>query len=119
MDLSTRVERDKYQLHKTNPIAYHCCKIKWDFFGTLTFRVVPPDHVQLRCVFEFLRRTLKLFHSSQDIKWSTHWILRKETGRKGRQHWHFLISLDKTYSCLLYTSPSPRDLSTSRMPSSA
>ena len=25
----------------------------------------------------------------------------------------------KFYSCLLYTSPSPRDLSTSRMPSSA
>ena len=25
----------------------------------------------------------------------------------------------KTYICLLYTSPSPRDLSTSRMPSSA
>ena len=24
-----------------------------------------------------------------------------------------------SYSCLLYTSPSPRDLSTSRMPSSA
>ena len=27
--------------------------------------------------------------------------------------------LDKYYGCLLYTSPSPRDLSTSRMPSSA
>ena len=27
--------------------------------------------------------------------------------------------LDDTYACLLYTSPSPRDLSTSRMPSSA
>ena len=27
--------------------------------------------------------------------------------------------LGMTYSCLLYTSPSPRDLSTSRMPSSA
>ena len=26
---------------------------------------------------------------------------------------------DKKYACLLYTSPSPRDLSTSRMPSSA
>ena len=25
----------------------------------------------------------------------------------------------KSYTCLLYTSPSPRDLSTSRMPSSA
>ena len=27
--------------------------------------------------------------------------------------------LDQIYACLLYTSPSPRDLSTSRMPSSA
>ena len=26
---------------------------------------------------------------------------------------------DPNYNCLLYTSPSPRDLSTSRMPSSA
>jgi len=26
---------------------------------------------------------------------------------------------DPSYACLLYTSPSPRDLSTSRMPSSA
>ena len=26
---------------------------------------------------------------------------------------------ERIYSCLLYTSPSPRDLSTSRMPSSA
>ena len=98
MERSTRVEREKYELHKTNPIAYHCNKLSWDFFGTLTFRVVPPDYVQLKCVFEFLRRTLKQFHSSQDIKWSTHWIFRKETGRKGREHWHFLLSLDKTYS---------------------
>ena len=29
------------------------------------------------------------------------------------------ISSDLSMSCLLYTSPSPRDLSTSRMPSSA
>ena len=28
-------------------------------------------------------------------------------------------NVDETISCLLYTSPSPRDLSTSRMPSSA
>ena len=28
-------------------------------------------------------------------------------------------SIEPFYSCLLYTSPSPRDLSTSRMPSSA
>ena len=30
-----------------------------------------------------------------------------------------LGTIGKTSSCLLYTSPSPRDLSTSRMPSSA
>ena len=30
-----------------------------------------------------------------------------------------LVSKITTYTCLLYTSPSPRDLSTSRMPSSA
>ena len=30
-----------------------------------------------------------------------------------------LIVNEQTYCCLLYTSPSPRDLSTSRMPSSA
>jgi len=29
------------------------------------------------------------------------------------------LGMDLIYSCLLYTSPSPRDLSTSRMPSSA
>ena len=32
--------------------------------------------------------------------------------------WHFGKQL-RIFSCLLYTSPSPRDLSTSRMPSSA
>ena len=30
-----------------------------------------------------------------------------------------LVILDLVFPCLLYTSPSPRDLSTSRMPSSA
>ena len=31
----------------------------------------------------------------------------------------FITDLTNTFHCLLYTSPSPRDLSTSRMPSSA
>ena len=30
-----------------------------------------------------------------------------------------MMKAEMVYSCLLYTSPSPRDLSTSRMPSSA
>ena len=34
-------------------------------------------------------------------------------------HYPPAVSTRKSYICLLYTSPSPRDLSTSRMPSSA
>ena len=33
--------------------------------------------------------------------------------------WTFALTGERTTACLLYTSPSPRDLSTSRMPSSA
>ena len=34
-------------------------------------------------------------------------------------HKNFLINLDQSKICLLYTSPSPRDATLSRMPSSA
>ena len=47
-------------------------------------------------------------------------LVYKNTAR--RNIYLFLVSLFfyyKTSGCLLYTSPSPRDLSTSRMPSSA
>ena len=42
-------------------------------------------------------------------------------GSDSRQFRHLLNSKEITenYSCLLYTSPSPRDMSASRMPSSA
>ena len=40
-----------------------------------------------------------------------------DVDRDGYEEIYFLNT--DTYSCLLYTSPSPRDLSTSRMPSSA
>ena len=39
-------------------------------------------------------------------------------GQEAFRGW-FLTGFPWLYSCLLYTSPSPRDLSTSRMPSSA
>ena len=35
------------------------------------------------------------------------------------EEWAIICELGNTSTCLLYTSPSPRDLSTSRMPSSA
>ena len=43
--------------------------------------------------------------------------LRKEYHDEGKEE--LFSSLEGFLSCLLYTSPSPRDLSTSRMPSSA
>ena len=46
-----------------------------------------------------------------------HPILMKSMEEQSKKLWHvsnYLLS-----NCLLYTSPSPRDLSTSRMPSSA
>ena len=41
------------------------------------------------------------------------WLLKIHTGRFG---W---LNLESFYPCLLYTSPSPRDVNRSRMPSSA
>ena len=48
--------------------------------------------------------------------------LRESLGLRGEEHIylmkeHFYQALNET--CLLYTSPSPRDMSASRMPSSA
>ena len=45
----------------------------------------------------------------------------KSSDREGK-HWQFIVdqlSADNSYNCLLYTSPSPRDRTRSRMPSSA
>jgi len=42
-----------------------------------------------------------------------------EAGRLLHEHINELIEFAKQEACLLYTSPSPRDLSTCRMPSSA
>ena len=43
-------------------------------------------------------------------------LLARQVGQKFARE---ICFLGRTYTCLLYTSPSPRDLSTSRMPSSA
>ena len=51
---------------------------------------------------------------------------RRVTGTSAKMHRKLVRAIKQArnialmpYSCLLYTSPSPRDLSTSRMPSSA
>ena len=53
--------------------------------------------------FKYIKRLLKRYETTGELK--THLILN-----------HVIVLYNV---CLLYTSPSPRDLSTSRMPSSA
>ena len=98
MELSTRVERDKHTLHKVDPLVYHMEKVPWTHFITLTFRVVPPEFIQKRCEFEFIRRTLKEFNTDPCFNWGSRWIFRREYGEKnGRVHFHGLMALDKPY----------------------
>ena len=99
MEISTRREVEKHKLHPTDPLVYHMAKVPWTHFMTLTFRVVPPEHIQKRCIFEFTRRVLKQFNTDPDINWGTRWIFRREFGEKnGRCHYHALMVLDKPYA---------------------
>ena len=47
------------------------------------------------------------------------WYFEKSTCAVGYKNHRCVEESPQIVSCLLYTSPSPRDLSTSRMPSSA
>ena len=96
MQISTRREVEKHTLHPTDPLVYHMAKVPWTHFMTLTFRVVPPEHIQKRCIFEFTRRVLNQFNTDPDFNWGTRWIFRREFGEKnGRCHYHALMVLDK------------------------
>ena len=69
-----------------------------------------------------LNRGLKLNHP-EAVAWLSFLVL--EGARDGKsvaelmQEGTTWLRQDQVMDCLLYTSPSPRDLSTSRMPSSA
>ena len=47
------------------------------------------------------------------------YFFNEATQGQDKSHTSFTLSPELFIDCLLYTSPSPRDLSTSRMPSSA
>ena len=62
---------------------------------------------------------LKYYHRYLDSK-DTTFLLPQKRGPKYTIRWdHRIISTLKPNTCLLYTSPSPRDRQKSRMPSSA
>ena len=81
--------------------------IKELFSGNISDNTVDEKQIQLAAatlMFELIRSDGDI--DEQELK-SLDTILENEFG------------LDSSERCLLYTSPSPRDLSTSRMPSSA
>ena len=55
------------------------------------------------------------FHSEQAIAYGTKMVGGVTPGKGGTKH----LNLPVFNTCLLYTSPSPRDMRRSRMPSSA
>ena len=59
------------------------------------------------------------FKTGLDIAKYTASIMRKDMDEYDNDTSKYTQSLGCWHGCLLYTSPSPRDLSTSRMPSSA
>ena len=79
-------------------------KVKEDLGFTLEMTALDSDSVTQRAATQ---------PNSFDIADIEYWICKKvwPTGN--------LQAMDTSKICLLYTSPSPRDLSTSRMPSSA
>ena len=76
----------------------------------------------------FNKRMLTLLHNLTETAWQTPYVIRVDS-ITNFQHTSadgddllvesLVLEPDDLTPCLLYTSPSPRDLSTSRMPSSA
>ena len=59
-------------------------------------------------------------HSIKPGNWTAILAATQSNQASGQPSWQSLIKpASESWICLLYTSPSPRDLSTSRMPSSA
>ena len=75
----------------------------------LNYSAVDPALTNEKCSYWHFR-----FDANADMRMNA---LTEVIKRDTRAKRIYLIGQD--YSCLLYTSPSPRDLSTSRMPSSA
>ena len=87
---------------------YHC-DILITTFSTLTLDAAAFDKPIINLVFDGLRPRSKIESSLRGFQYTHYQKVIKTRG----------VRLVHNKDCLLYTSPSPRDLSTSRMPSSA
>ena len=68
-------------------------------------------------IIDYLKETVEEFAIDKRVDYGVNII--KADWDSALSQWQLFAEDGRRYSCLLYTSPSPRDLSTSRMPSSA
>ena len=82
-------------------------------YGHLSLSELHERQILSRNEYDTLRK-------GRTFLWQVRFLLHNLTGRKeDRLLFDYQHTLAQSMGCLLYTSPSPRDLSTSRMPSSA
>ena len=82
-------------------------------------RVLAPVEVIRPFVINSFGRKVLIGQDPMDRERLWHDLEHWQRGSAGQLTERALAAFDQALCCLLYTSPSPRDLSTSRMPSSA
>ena len=88
-----------------------CNVSRWDLFG---------GRIWLSLQYLIIRYTPTIFRIKPYVRsFTSHALMKSCFKRDIKVSWLLLFKSGLTQGCLLYTSPSPRDLSTSRMPSSA
>ena len=90
--------------------------------GSPCFGISPEGNMEFRLIISEPYFALSKIHIHSGMKYftfvtTTH--LDEEFNDDNFESWDTFDLNGFNYTCLLYTSPSPRDLSTSRMPSSA
>ena len=90
--------------------------VDWDLARRVAVRVAGEEPLSRSYLGDMMRRDFSEFTPLAEE------LVAKETGLVSTEGAARAVVIDRAgwiNACLLYTSPSPRDLSTSRMPSSA
>ena len=116
-DLNQGPLSDKSILKLFREIMSSCLSLesplKVSYLGPTTSEVMVQDTVSLIMAFEKIR----LRYVSRD--WKISYVIHDSQSGTMTDKFQNWAKRKGIMPCLLYTSPSPRDLSTSRMPSSA
>ena len=125
IDNSVKVENDNREyLRWTNFSTYASSARKKKFSMSVWVKRTELGRQQI--VWSTANNGYLSFQADDNIKWQQTYSGVQKTLNTNRLFrdtsawYHIVLQVDTAQStCLLYTSPSPRDLSTSRMPSSA